>query len=79
MVWVSIIPEGGGSRRSTQERFLLSVNISFFGHSFAPKFRASTFFFFSIYLVLPAPQGPGVCSASNRNEYEKQKNNVSGE
>jgi hypothetical protein len=35
--------------------------------------------FFSIYLILPAALGPGVHSASNRNEYQKQKNNVSGE
>jgi hypothetical protein len=34
---------------------------------------------FSICLILPAALGPGVHSASNRNEYEKQKNNVSGE
>jgi hypothetical protein len=30
-------------------------------------------------LILPAALGPGVYSASNRNEYQKQKNNVSGE
>jgi hypothetical protein len=36
-------------------------------------------FFSSIYLILPAALGPGVHSASNRNEYQKQKNNVSGE
>jgi hypothetical protein len=35
--------------------------------------------FFSIYLILPAALGTGVHSASNRNEYQKQKNNVSGE
>jgi hypothetical protein len=34
--------------------------------------------FFSIYLILSAAIGPGVYSASNRNEYQKQKN-VSGE
>jgi hypothetical protein len=34
---------------------------------------------FSIYLILPAALGPGVYSASNRNEYQKQKNNVFGE
>jgi hypothetical protein len=28
---------------------------------------------------LPAVLGPGIHSASNRNEYQKQKNNVSGE
>jgi hypothetical protein len=35
--------------------------------------------FFSIYVILPAAPGPGVYSASNRKEYQKQKNNVSGE
>jgi hypothetical protein len=34
---------------------------------------------FSIYLILPAALSPWVYTASNRNEYEKQKNNVSGE
>jgi hypothetical protein len=34
---------------------------------------------FPIYLILPAALGPGVHSASNRNEYQKQKNNVSAE
>jgi hypothetical protein len=33
----------------------------------------------SIYSILLAALGPGVYSASNRNEYQKQKNNVSGE
>jgi hypothetical protein len=32
-----------------------------------------------MYLILPAALGPGVYSASNINEYQKQKNNVSGE
>jgi hypothetical protein len=36
-------------------------------------------YFFSIYLILPAALGSGVHSASNRNEYQKQKNNVSVE
>jgi hypothetical protein len=36
--------------------------------------------FFSIYLIHPDALGPGVYFASNRNEYQKQKNNnVSGE
>jgi hypothetical protein len=30
-------------------------------------------------LILPVLLGPGVYSASNRNEYKKHKNNVSGE
>jgi hypothetical protein len=34
---------------------------------------------FSIYLIVLAALGPGVYSASTRNEYQKQKNNVSGE
>jgi hypothetical protein len=33
---------------------------------------------FSIYLIIPGALGPRVYSASNRNEYQKQKNNVSG-
>jgi hypothetical protein len=35
--------------------------------------------FFSIYLILLDILGPGVYPASNRNEYQKQKNNISGE
>jgi hypothetical protein len=34
---------------------------------------------FSIYLNLLAALGPGVYVASNRNEYQKQKNNVCSE
>jgi hypothetical protein len=34
---------------------------------------------FSIYLILPAKLSTGVHSASNRNEYQRQKNNVPGE
>jgi hypothetical protein len=30
--------------------------------------------FFLIYLILPAELGPGFYSASNRNEFQKQKN-----
>jgi hydrogenase/urease accessory protein HupE len=36
-------------------------------------------FFFSISLIHPAALGPEIYSASNRNEYQKQKNNVSAE
>jgi hypothetical protein len=32
-----------------------------------------------MYLILPAVLGLGVYSASDRNEYQKQKNNISGE
>jgi hypothetical protein len=35
--------------------------------------------FFSIYLIIPTPLGHGVHSAFNRNEYQKHKNNVSGD
>jgi hypothetical protein len=35
--------------------------------------------FSSIYLILPAALGHRVYSASNRNEYQKHENNVSGE
>jgi hypothetical protein len=35
--------------------------------------------FLSICLILLAALGPGVYSASNRNEYQRHKNNVSGE
>jgi hypothetical protein len=34
---------------------------------------------FPIYLILPAAPGPEVYVASNRNEYQKPKNYVSGE
>jgi hypothetical protein len=34
--------------------------------------------YFSIYLILPAALYPGMYSAFNRNEYQKQKNYVSG-
>jgi hypothetical protein len=45
------------------------------GHGFESRFLL----IFSIYLILPAAVDPGVYSASNRNEYQKQRNNVSGE
>jgi hypothetical protein len=35
--------------------------------------------FFPSYLIFLAALGPGGYSASNRNEYQKQKNNISGE
>jgi hypothetical protein len=37
--------------------------------------NAIMFWIFSIYLILPATLGPEVLSASNGNEYQKQKNN----
>jgi hypothetical protein len=35
--------------------------------------KSLNIFFISIYIILPAALGPGVHSASNRNEYWKQK------
>jgi hypothetical protein len=37
------------------------------------------YFSFLMDLIVPAALGPGVRSASDRNEYRKQKNYVSGE
>jgi hypothetical protein len=37
------------------------------------------FFFFSIYLILPAALEPGVYSGSKKNKYQKQKNNLYAE
>jgi hypothetical protein len=34
--------------------------------------------FFSVYLILPGALGSGVYSSTNRNYYQKQRNNVSG-
>jgi hypothetical protein len=45
------------------------------GHRFETRWGK---LFFSIYLILPSALDPGVYSASNRNEYQKQKTNVSG-
>jgi hypothetical protein len=46
------------------------------GHGFDPD---EVIELFSIYLIPRAPLGSGVYSASNTNEYQKQKNNVSEE
>jgi hypothetical protein len=46
------------------------------GHGFETR-GVECFFFLSIFIILPAALGPGVYSASNRNEYQKQKGNVS--
>jgi hypothetical protein len=35
--------------------------------------------FFSIYLIPLAAPDPGIFSASNKIEYQEQRNNVSGE
>jgi hypothetical protein len=39
----------------------------------------ASYFFFTIYLILPAALSAGVWSTSNRNEYQKQTKKVSGE
>jgi hypothetical protein len=46
------------------------------GNGFETRWRQ---WMFSIYLILPASLGPEFHSASNRKEYQKEKNNVSGE
>jgi hypothetical protein len=46
------------------------------GHGFETRWGE---YIFSIHLILLAAVGLGVYSASTRNEYQKQKNNVSGE
>jgi hypothetical protein len=46
------------------------------GHGFETRWGE---WFLSIYLIFLATLGPGVYSASNRNLYQKHKNNVSGE
>jgi hypothetical protein len=40
------------------------------------RFETQSGEFFSIYLIFPAALGSGIYSASNRNEYQKQKNNT---
>jgi hypothetical protein len=42
-------------------------------------FEARSVEFFLISGILPAALSPEVYSTSNRNEYQKQKNNASGE
>jgi hypothetical protein len=50
---------------------------------YKPEFRVFDTRFseriFTIYLILSATLSPGVYSASNRNEYQKQEDSVSGE
>jgi hypothetical protein len=46
------------------------------GREFETRWGEWTFW---IYIVIPAALGPGVYSASNRNKYQKQKNNAYGE
>jgi hypothetical protein len=41
--------------------------------------EVNDFFSFLIFVNLPATLGPGIYKTPNRNEYQKQKNNISGE
>jgi hypothetical protein len=66
---------GGGERRSVVVEALCCKQQ---GRRFETRW-GEWIIFFLIYLILPATLGPGVNSACNRNEYQKQKNNVSRE
>jgi hypothetical protein len=59
----------------TELCMIVQVPFTSIGLSFLKNFK-----FTDITFCLPAALGPGVYSASNRNEYQKQKNkNVCGE
>jgi hypothetical protein len=78
----SVWPEKHGHKPRPDEHCTLLANIKHLTsiHRLTKPFCISvSCLIFSIYLILPAALGPGVYSASNRNEYQKQKNNVSGE
>jgi hypothetical protein len=62
------------SREKTRPAHL-RPHVRFVNSSNTPQFHD----LFSICLNLPAALGPGLYSASNRNEYQKQENNVSVE
>jgi hypothetical protein len=52
----------------------MSVGAPLYDDRLYSRTYCSKLFFFSIRLILPAALGPEVYSASNRNEYQKQKN-----
>jgi hypothetical protein len=60
-----------------KEEHRLTVGIVVNALCYKPEGRGSETrggeWFLSIYLILPAALGPGVYSASNRNEYRKHK------
>jgi hypothetical protein len=49
------------------------------GFSSSVPHAGGEWIFFLIYLILPAALVPAVYSASNRKEYQNQRNNDSGE
>jgi hypothetical protein len=62
--------------RNIPEDAILQILIYYYHFSI---FKFCHILILSIYLILPAALGPGVYSASNRNESQKHKKNVSGE
>jgi hypothetical protein len=63
---------GGGGTRNRLRHYATSRKVAGSSPDEVTEFS-------SICLILPAALGPGIHSASNGNEYQKQKNNVSGE
>jgi hypothetical protein len=59
--------------------FLTSSKQMRSGRFSAYRFNSSFTVTLPIVLILPAALGPAVYSASNRNDYQKQKKNVCGE
>jgi hypothetical protein len=67
----------------------LTLHGHWFGIKYGSEFKiigrlcdmlCKTIYLNFVHIILPAALGPGVYSASNRNEYQKhQNNNVSGE
>jgi hypothetical protein len=70
------------TRRATAEALKpasTEVNITYYINILSQAVRSRIEWFVLTCLILRAALGPGVYSASNRNEYQKQKNNVSVE
>jgi hypothetical protein len=77
------IPHNHSPSDGTLTKIQVAIFNKFFKRLRSRKFAGSRHDavneFFSIYVILSAALRLGVYSASNRNEYQKQKNNVSGE
>jgi hypothetical protein len=71
-----LISSLGGIKGASSSVVVKTLCYKLEGHGF--EIRCGELIF-SIYLIPLAALGPGVYSASNRNQYQKQKNNVSGE